>query len=471
MPNMIAYGALLAWPVISLGLFMFMSAGRATIWTILAGYLLLPVSANFDFPGVPAFDKSSIPSLTALCLAPVLARSGEFRWPRSTAVNLLMLAYILVPFATSFGNGEVIRIGTAMLPAMGMRESLSSAIANFIELAPFILGAGLLGNARGHRDILTAFVIGALGYSVLILLEVRLSPFLQGRVYGLTDATYFFQQMRYGGFRAMVFMGHGLLVSTFCAMALVAAIGLWRARIQLFAVPMSLIAAYLAFILVVNKSLGAVLLVAVLAPLFVFLRPRRFLFLAAILGAMIVTYPMLRGSDLLPLKGINDMIGTVSPERSASLQYRLNNETILLNRAQQKPWFGWGTHGRNRVIVMTDWGAIDDLAVTDGTWIIKVGMFGWVGYIACFGLLAYPFWRGFKLRRAHVPVITVALLAMHQLNMLDLIPNSSLRPSSWLVAGALAGMTAASIAGPRRRRANDAEESPTPPPAQAIAAG
>jgi hypothetical protein len=39
------------------------------------------------------------------------------------------------------------------------------------------------------------------------------------------------------------------------------------------------------------------------------------------------------------------------------------------------------------------------------------------------------------------------------LNLLDLVPNSSLRPITWLIAGALAGMSAASLhLAPRARR-------------------
>jgi hypothetical protein len=64
---MIATIALLAWPVIALILFMVMSAQRATVWTILGGYLLLPFSVILvDLPGIPELDKSNIPSLAAL---------------------------------------------------------------------------------------------------------------------------------------------------------------------------------------------------------------------------------------------------------------------------------------------------------------------------------------------------------------------------------------------------------------------
>ncbi|MCW2339025.1 hypothetical protein M2337_003258 [Sphingobium sp. B2D3A] len=437
MQALIAQGVLILWPLVALVLYMTMSAGRATIWTLLAGYLLLPRGVAFDLPGIPAFDKSTIPSLAAFVLALATSRRGEFKWPRSKALNLLMLGFVLTPFATALTNRDFYMIGSMAFPALGFREGLSMSVGHVITLAPFVLGAGLLGNERGHRQILLALVIGALAYSIPIMLEVRLSPFLQRWVYGIEDAEYFLQQMRFGGFRSMVFLGHGLLVSAFLAMALLAAIGLGKMRVALFGLPMSLIVVFLAVVLVLNKSLGAMLLVLLLAPLLLFLRPRLYLTIMAGLALMVVTYPALRGSGLIPLQDVVQTIRSVSPDRAESLDFRLRNEEILLTRAQQKPLFGWGTFGRNRVIVVTHWGGTVDISVTDGTWIIVIGMLGWVGYFFFFGLLTYPFWRILRFRRFKTPTATLTLAAVHMFNLLDLIPNSSLGPVTWLIAGAL----------------------------------
>ncbi|MCW2368695.1 hypothetical protein [Sphingobium sp. B11D3D] len=440
MQALIAQGVLILWPLVALVLYMTMAAGRATIWTLLAGYLLLPRGVAFDLPGIPAFDKSTIPSLAAFVLALATARRGEFKWPRSKALNLLMLGFVLTPFATALTNRDFYMIGSMAFPALGFREGLSMSVGHVITLAPFVLGAGLLGNERGHRQILLALVIGALAYSIPIMLEVRLSPFLQRWVYGIEDAEYFLQQMRFGGFRSMVFLGHGLLVSTLLGMALLAALGLMKMRMKLFGLPMSLIAAYLAGILILNKSVGAVVLVALLAPMLLLLKRRMFLIAIAGLAMMVVTYPALRGANLLPLQDIVEAAGSLSAERADSFDFRLRNEELLLDRAEQRPLFGWGTFGRNRVIVVAHWGGTLDVAVTDGTWIIVIGMLGWVGYVLFFGLLSYPFWRAFRLRRSAVPTASLALVAVHMYNVLDLIPNSSIQPITWLVAGAIAGL-------------------------------
>lgn len=464
MGNVIAHAALLVWPLVALILYLTLPAGRATIWTILGGYLLLPVLTVFDFPGVPPFNKDSVPALCALLLAPIMARRGEFRWPSSPLVNLLMAVYVLMPFVTGLGNTASISVGSVVLPGMGIKESMRAAFENLLQVGPFILGAALLGNERGHRDLLMAFMLAALAYSIPMLIEIRLSPILQRLVYGVMQSGYFQQQMRYGGFRSIVFLGHGLLVSTFCAMALIAAIGLWRMRVRLFGVSAGLIALYLAVILLLNKSIGAIILAAILAPLVYLMRPRRLFGLGLLLAGMIVLYPALRGADLIPVNRVTHLIEKVSDERAQSWSFRLKNEDMLLKRAQEKPLFGWGIYGRNRVLMLTEWGETKDVSPTDGTWVILVGMYGWIGYIACFGLLTYPFWRGFRLRSKAIPIASATLLMMHLLNLLDLIPNSSLRPITWIIAGALANMVVAS-ASRRVVAAKPAEPSPALQPA------
>jgi len=442
---MTAYAALLLWPVVALGLYLSMPVGRATIWTLLAGYLILPIVTSFDFPGIPSLDKSSIPSLAAFVLAPLMSRSREFRWPRSKFVNLLMLVYVLVPFGTAMNNPDPIVVGATTLPGLGFREGLAAAAGNVITLIPFVLGAALLGNAKGHRDVLMALVLAALAYSLPIIFELRMSPSLQGWIYGVSQEGMFMQQVRGGGYRASVFLGHGLLVSTFLVMALVASIGLTRVRAQLFTVPMGLVAGYLAAVLVLNKSVGALFLGLAFGPLLFVMAKRQFVSMAFLLSLLVLTYPFVRGADILPISSAVESVRSLSAERAESLEFRLRNEDLLLRRAQERPWFGWGSYGRNRVLVVTSWGATQDVSVTDGTWVITIGVAGWLGYLASFGLLTYPVWRAFRLRRLGLPMATVTLIAVHLVNLLDLIPNSSLRPFTWLLAGAVASMRAASL--------------------------
>lgn len=68
-PNIIAYLALALWPFVAWQLWRRLDSGRALIWTILGGYLLLPPLTAFNFPVIPDLDKMSVPNLMALVCA------------------------------------------------------------------------------------------------------------------------------------------------------------------------------------------------------------------------------------------------------------------------------------------------------------------------------------------------------------------------------------------------------------------
>ncbi len=448
MGNLTALVALLAWPLVTLALFLTLSNSRAIAASLLGAYLLLPSGVGYDFPGVPSLDKFSISSVAAFVMAMGTARG--FKWPRSMPVNLLMVAHVFGPLLTGLTNRDPITIGTIQFSEISFYTDMSTMASRAIELMPFILGAGLMRTEKAHRDLLLLFVLGALAYSVPILLEVVKGPYLLQVIYGVDPGSYYIQQMRGGGFRAMVFLGHGLLVATYLCMAILAAIGLWRSKQAVWILPALLCAIYLFGVLALNKSVGAILLAVLFVPLLAILPPRRFLLVALAFAVMVVTYPVLRANHLVPVEAALSMASSYSEDRSNSLRIRLTNEDMLLNRAQERPAFGWGSFGRNRIWVTTEWGETKDVSITDGTWIIVMGTSGWLGYLSLFGLLCYPFFHLFRMRRQHVSPASAALAAMLLVNLLDLIPNSSLRPVTWLVAGALAGFAVTRARAPQR---------------------
>lgn len=440
MPNLIAYGALIAWPFIGLLQFLRLRPRTAIIWAILGAYLLLPVKTQFDFPGVPPLDKELIPNLTALVLAMTLTRFKLYLLPRSVLVKAAIFVFVLSPFLTSLGNPDPIVLTNQTLAAMSFYDAFAAAVRQAAILIPFLLGYQMLGDEDGHRRILWALMIAGLAYSALMLIEIRLSPQLHAIIYGFFPHS-FSQQVRDGGYRPVVFLGHGLLVAIFCAMSLLSVAALSRMRRSVAGVPMIVILVYLAIILVLCRSLGALILTLCAAPLVLFARPRFMVLVAACLGLCILSYPALRGAGLIPVETVTALSGSASDDRQGSFKFRLENEDQLLEKVSERPLFGWGTWGRNRLY--KGYGGRDS-STTDGTWIIVVGIYGWVGYIACFGLLCYPLIARLRRGRASgaIPLATASLGIVHMINLLDLIPNSSLTPVTWLIAGALSGAVA-----------------------------
>ncbi len=74
---------------------------------------------------------------------------------------------------------------------------------------------------------------------------------------------------------------------------------------------------------------------------------------------------------------------------------------------------------------------------------IVLGVFGWAGWLGVFGLLLSPIFlmwhklRGSVLENASPYVMGMGLLL--GINVFDLLPNATLTPMTWLIAGALVG--------------------------------
>lgn len=450
-PNWLAYLALLIWPAVALCLYVRLPIAQATVWTILGGYLLLPVGTEIKLAGVPAFDKSSIPNLAALICCALFARRLPKVFRGFGVAEVLIVGLLVGPFITSLLNSDPIRISATFLPGVGNYDALSAAVAQFIFMTPFFLGRQFLRSLEDNATVLRIMVIAGLAYSLPMLFEVRMSPQLHSWIYGYFPHS-FAQQVRDGGFRPMVFLGHGLLVAFFSMTATVAAAALWRTRNRVGRLPPGGITAYLSFVLVLCKTASALIYAGVLAPLVRWASPRTQIRVACVLATIALAYPVLRAADLVPTTSILEAASTVSADRAESLKTRFDNEDQLLERAWERKWFGWGRFGRNRVY--KGWNGRDS-SITDGTWIITMGTFGMVGFVAEFGLLALAVFRAaMALRfaqttREAVYLGTLALIV--SINMIDLLPNSSISPWTWLLVGVLFGRAEALAAVVRQR--------------------
>lgn len=79
---------------------------------------------------------------------------------------------------------------------------------------------------------------------------------------------------------------------------------------------------------------------------------------------------------------------------------------------------------------------------------IVIGVYGWLGYIAQFGLLAAaPVLLAFNKSRLNLSPATVGLTVVLAAALIDLIPNATTSPVVWLLAGALMGRYQTAVAG------------------------
>jgi hypothetical protein len=158
-----------------------------------------------------------------------------------------------------------------------------------------------------------------------------------------------------------------------------------------------------------------------------------------VLVLIILTYPLLRTYDIIPVRQVAAAATMVSEARGGSFAYRVRNEDRLLAKANQKPLLGWGTWGRNR-IYNEESGA--DESITDGGWIIRFGMFGWLGYLTQFGLFAAAIFSARSTARGPVTSASImlgGLTLILVINLADLVPNANLLSLTFLLAGSIAG--------------------------------
>jgi hypothetical protein len=440
MPNPIAFLMLAIWPLVAVALFGRFRADKALIWTLMMGYLFLPEPpAAFDLPLMPPLNKHNIPALAAFAIA--LWRYGYDGplLPQNIVGKILILTFVFSPVMTVLTNEEPIFFGQVGLPGLAAKDAVALILQQFLLILPFLLARQFLASGGAQRELMMALLIGGLVYSVLMLIEIRLSPQLNLWVYGYYQHL-FGQSIRFGGYRPVVFLYHGLWVAFFCMTSVVAAYALWRDDTKGTRWKYLLAALYLTAIIVLAKSLGALIFVVMLVPLVVFLGPITQIKIAIVIGLLATAYPILKGAGAVPQDRLLAAAASIDPDRTASLQFRFDNEQVLLDRAYIKPVFGWGSWGRNHIL---DPVSGNILTVTDGRWIIVIGVYGWVGFLAEFGLLVLPLcllWReAIAPREKPVSLLIAPLSLILAINIFDMLPNATLTPLTWMVAGALTG--------------------------------
>jgi hypothetical protein len=438
-PNILAYAMLAVWPLVVWQLYRRLDPGRALIWTVLAGYLVLPPLAAFDLPVVPNLDKDVIPALSAAVITLFLLREQPSLLPQNWIGKAMAAAFVISPFATVLTNPDPIPIEYAPdIPGMTLYDSVSAVATEALLFLPFILARHHLATPAAMRTLLAALVTAGLVYSVPMLLESRLSPQTNVWIYGYFQHD-FSQTIRFGGYRPVVFLPHGLWVAFFALMCLAAAAVALREGPAVARPKQLAVFLYLAALLVLCRSFGPFAYAMAMLPL-ILLAPARLQVLAgAGVAVIVIAYPLLRGAHLVPVQEIIDLAYSISPDRGWSLQFRVQNEEQLLARAAERPWFGWGGYARNLIhdpLTGRIW------TISDGHWIIRIGTYGWLGYLAEFGLLCLPLWllaREAWARGAEVTLPAAAVALVYAFNLADLLPNATIVPLTWLMAGALLG--------------------------------
>lgn len=445
------YFAISVLPLVVLLLCLLVCPRIAICVAVIGSYLYFPGDTGINLPLLPAFNKLTIPGLVAFLVLAIRYRDSlrttmghatHFTgvlpgWiPKSTVGKVLLAVIVTSPFLTVLTNMDTVVVGRTVLRALRPHDAVAGVATTLVALLPLLLARKFLSTEEGHRTLLIVLAVMGFVYSFLAAYEIRMSPQLNMYVYGWRGSAWR-QHLRADGFRPFVFMHHGLWLGIFLSCAILACITLFRSLSEgTQKTKFLLMGLWTLLVLALAKTFGAFLITLLIFPVVLFLSTRVQLLVAAILAGIVLIYPVLRGANIVPVDAVVAKVATIEAERAASLQYRLNNEDIMLDKANQRPLFGWGGWSRSRVYDENG----RDISTTDGRWVIVVGESGWYGYLGTFGLMALPILTlAMRRKQYEVSLATSGLCLVLVANMIDLIPNGTLTMVTWLIAGALLG--------------------------------
>lgn len=418
-----------------LWLFKVMPPQRAVITAFVAAWLFLPVVHE---PVLGLRWTKMRATCYGILLASMIYDSGRFRQIEWSWRDLPIAVWCFCPFLSSMANG------------LGLYDGLSQTLDQVITWGlPYTIGRAYLGSFDGIKELAVGIVLGGLAYVPFCLVEIRLSPQCHTWVYGYFQHS-FTQTIRFGGFRPVVFMEHGLAVGVWMTSATLTSLWLWRSgtltgiSVGSYRLPIACVVAVIGVTTVLCKSSGALALGAagaVVLYLTAWGKTRAILILLMLLP---VGYVFGRVSGSWSGMEFADWIAAnFDKERSASFVFRLDNENLLISRALESPVFGWGGWGRARVYDQDG----TDLTVTDGLWIITLGDRGFLGLVALgLTIVAPAIWTMARYdpaqwtdpRLAPAAVLTINLI----LFLIDGLANDMKNPVFLLAGGALNGLAA-----------------------------
>jgi hypothetical protein len=438
--------ALLSWILISVVFFARLPRQHAVIAVFVLGTLFLPViHVEPSIDGMPAplsLPAVKLTKFNAISYAALIASllfDGR-RWLsyRPRAFDLPVVALCVCPMFSSLAND------------LGLYDGAAGSLYQTMTWGvPYLMGRIYLGDPAGLRALTLGIVRGALLYVPFCLFEMRFSPQLHSLLYGFAQHS-FLQTIRFGGYRPMVFMQHGLELGMWMAVATMLASWLyWTGAASGFpqgsraARPMLGAMLLLLPITVLCRSTGALLLGTAGFATLVLSRAMKTPVPLLVLLSVSPLYIAVRASSAWDgAELVNWSEALIDPERAESLEFRLQNEDILVAKALERPLFGWGGWGRSRVYNEEG----EDITVTDGLWIITLGTQGFFGLTALWLTILLPSARFcclYSARRWSEPELAPAagLAVLLAVVMTDYLPNGLVNSVYTLAAGGLSGMT------------------------------
>lgn len=418
-------------------------AAFATALTVLAGSLFLPeYFVLVDLPMVPALEKERVTYLAATLAALTYQRDRIWQSRLGAGPESLYFLIVLCFLGTiAFNRLPVLNEGR-VYEGVGLYWLFARSLDDFLTLIlPFLVGRAMFSSLNDLRVLMYALVGAGLIYLVFISIETLLSiPF---RVWQFTQVIYGMGMRplwRWGMVQPVVFMENGLALASFMAVSAGAACVFVRLRMSDKWFGLSRVRMLLLAGLLMTLNVAGILYGAVMASLIALARSRVVSLAAAIIVGLTCLYPILRMSDVFPVRGLVEVAADFDAYRARSLEGRFEEEEFVLGSIGDRLWFGWGMFDRIPGAVSFGQGETG----LDSFWIIRAGLTGVVGVELVFLLLALPVFfawrRGGLLVGERERLFVGGLMICIAVRMVDFLLNGLWNSLPFFLAGALYGV-------------------------------
>lgn len=424
--------SIFGWIPVVILLFKKLESRIATATAFVAGTMFLPVAA-FTLFGFRDHSK-----VTVICIGVLL---GTYIYDRERfskfqmqVIDIPVLMWGFAPMFSSLANG------------LGFYDGLSQTMYQVIVWGlPYYIARIYFSDIDSMKILAVAIFIGTIVYIPLCWFELIMSPQLHRLTYGFHQSN-FLQTLRDGGgFRPMVYMDHGLMVAMWMILGVFLGIWLFFSRMlpeKILFIPSKWLLLSLIFTSIMMKSVGAIVLLLIGLGVLYLSQKMKSIVLVVIMLCVPLMYIYTRSTGIWDGRNLSGYVAEkFSPTRAQSLQFRFDNETILIDKAMQGTFFGWGGYGRSRVFSKSG----KDISVTDGLWIITLGQNGIYGLVMMIVTIQLPvmlFLRQFdpgqwKSRELAIPAVMILFLSVW---MIDNLLNGMINPIYMLFNGGVNGL-------------------------------
>jgi hypothetical protein len=355
------------WIPLTIVLFNKLSPQRAVVISTVGGVLFIPMW-SYALPAFAIYDKITAISVSLLCGE--IFSSAKNRYPlKMTPFDIPMIVYCLFsPLLSCIAN------------SLRLYDGLAYAFSNFLHWGVFYwIGRRYFREPAALRELTRGLLIGGLLYFPLIVYEVRMSPQLSRIVYGFFPHS-FLQHIRYGGYRPIVFMQHGLMVALWMAITAMTAFWLWRSKDERKVKGVPIFFAVIALVTgtVFCKSANGIIYMSLGILLFFIYKRNGSTKLLRWAMLLIPAYIVLRLSGVLSAENVLGYIRKYfDQDRVGSLSIRLVQEDLFGMKALEQPLLGWGIISRGWP---TDPRTGETLvSMVDSLWVIILSSYGLLG--------------------------------------------------------------------------------------------